>query len=133
MLARPQSLRFPIKGTFYYDAAACFASNQLQPNSPLSIQAEPDNPYDAHALKIWFNDSLLGYVPKALSQHWPDKVDNLSLFKIQQHGHFLWLECRLSYHGSFSTQIQLLWLATFVRWQYRLKLWLLQLTHRAHP
>ncbi len=48
-----QGYSFPIKGTFYYAADLVLDEDLLSLTTPLKLQAEPDNPYDHHALQIF--------------------------------------------------------------------------------
>ncbi len=38
--------------------------NSLRPNDTLQLVAEPENPHDDQAVKVMWNDSQLGYVPR---------------------------------------------------------------------
>lgn len=129
-----KTIRFPIKGSFYYDAAQAFAKGELSPPASLKLLPDPQNAYDVHALQIWHDEALLGYVPrhlaKALAAHFPARFEKMDLVKAEQHRHFLWLECQLTYHCSFWQHLKLLLLSARVRWHYRLKL---QLTFLKRP
>lgn len=119
-----KTIRFPIKGTYYYDAAQAFAEGVLQPNALLNLRPESHNAFDANALQIWHEQSLLGYVPRVLARQFPLRPQQLLLLKAQQHRRFLWLECQLCYECTAWQHLKLLLLATIVRGHYRLKLWL---------
>ena len=38
---------------------------QLRPSGSVSFEAEPDNEYDPHAVKVMYKDQHIGYVPKS--------------------------------------------------------------------
>ena len=38
---------------------------QLRPSGSVSFEAEPDNEYDANAVKVMYKDQHIGYVPKS--------------------------------------------------------------------
>lgn len=70
--------RFPIKGSYYYDATRAHSEQLLQAGRPLRFQVESDNPHDVHAVQIWLThveeettgEYLLGYLPRALAYYW---------------------------------------------------------------
>ena len=119
-----KTIRFPIKGSFYYDAMRLFQQGELTPSALIEFRAEPHNPFDANAIQIWTGENLLGYVPRVLAQHFPKHPLQIKLIKVQTHRRFLWLECQLNYQTSFWQHLKLLGLSAIVRLHYRLKLWL---------
>ena len=48
-----RSLRFPIKGTYYYAANLAIEYDLIHKDTALCFKAEPDNSYDKHAVQIW--------------------------------------------------------------------------------
>jgi len=54
---------FHIAGFTYYDAVDVF--DGLKVGTPLALKAEPENPYDANAVAIYYNETKLGYIPSA--------------------------------------------------------------------
>lgn len=119
-----KTIRFPIKGTFYYDATPAFTNGVLLPKVLLNFITEPNNAYDANAIQIWHGQSLLGYVPRLLAKQFPPQPQQLLLIKVEQHRRFLWLECQLCYECTVWQHLKLLLLSAIVRGHYRLKLWL---------
>ncbi|MFD1672346.1 HIRAN domain-containing protein [Agrilactobacillus yilanensis] len=53
---------FHIAGFAYYDGLDII--DKLTPGKPVTLAAEPDNPYDPEAVAIYYKDYKLGYVPK---------------------------------------------------------------------
>ena len=53
----------PLAGFRYYEARQAFA--QLIVGEPLDLVREPDNPHDAHAVRVEWRGRKLGYVPRA--------------------------------------------------------------------
>lgn len=53
---------FHIAGFAYYDGLAVI--QKLTVGKTVQLVAEPDNPYDAQAVAIYYKDYKLGYVPK---------------------------------------------------------------------
>ena len=53
----------PLAGFNYHEAPAVFPAMQV--GDELVLWREPDNPYDANAVKVMWRDSTLGYVPRA--------------------------------------------------------------------
>ena len=65
--AEAQSLRVlvhgsPLAGFAYDDAAIVFP--QLRVGDALQLTREPDNPYDANAIRVEWHGRKLGYVPR---------------------------------------------------------------------
>ncbi|MDR1974144.1 MAG: HIRAN domain-containing protein [Bacteroidales bacterium] len=60
-----------IAGFAYYDGIDVFDS--LKIGTRLSLKAEPENPKDCNAVAIFFDDTMLGYIPAS-------KNELLSLF-----------------------------------------------------
>jgi hypothetical protein len=52
----------PLAGYRYHEAAA--VREQLRVGEPLELLREPDNPYDANAVRIEWRGRRLGYVPR---------------------------------------------------------------------
>ena len=57
---------FFIAGFQRYDGALVLSD--LKPGAVLSIQPQPENPYDPNALALVFDSTMLGYVPKASNE-----------------------------------------------------------------
>ena len=53
---------FHIAGFTYWDGLDVF--DELKVGTKLTIEAEPTNGYDPNAVKILFNETLLGYIPR---------------------------------------------------------------------
>src|SRR4051812_3287707 len=53
----------PLAGFAHDDAAAVFA--ELRVGDGLALAREPDNPYDANAIRVDWRGRKLGYVPRA--------------------------------------------------------------------
>ena len=59
-----------IAGFTYYDGIDVL--DKLQVGTPVTIKAEPDNPYDPEAVVIYFKDTKIGYIPRTENRtiHW---------------------------------------------------------------
>jgi HIRAN domain. len=53
---------FHIAGFTYWDGLEVF--EELKVGTELTIEAEPDNRHDPNAVKILFNETMLGYIPR---------------------------------------------------------------------
>lgn len=53
---------FVVAGLPYYDGPALL--DELQPGDSLTLVAEPDNPFDEHAIRIEAQGRKIGYVPR---------------------------------------------------------------------
>lgn len=53
---------FHVAGFAYYDGLDVI--DELTLGKPVSLFAEPDNPYDPEAVVIFYQDKKLGYIPK---------------------------------------------------------------------
>lgn len=54
---------FFVSGFQHHDGALVL--DQLKPGMELNIVPERDNPYDPEATALYFNDTMIGYVPKS--------------------------------------------------------------------
>jgi len=52
----------PLAGFRYYDARALW--DEMKVGDALALVREPDNPYDANAVRVEWNGYQLGYVPR---------------------------------------------------------------------
>ena len=57
---------FPVAGFPFYDGPELL--DRLQPDVPLRLVLEPDNPYDQRAVRIEAFGHQIGYVPRADNQ-----------------------------------------------------------------
>jgi len=53
---------FHIAGFTYWNGVDVF--DQLKISTKLRLEAEPTNGYDPNAVKILFNETMLGYIPR---------------------------------------------------------------------
>ena len=53
---------FHIAGFTYYYGADVFEA--LKIGTPLSLKAEPENPYDPEAVAIYYQEEKIGFVPR---------------------------------------------------------------------
>lgn len=65
----------PLAGFVYYDGAAVW--DQMKVGDPLALKREPDNAYDANAVRLEWRGRMLGYVPRK---------DNGDLARQMDHG-----------------------------------------------
>lgn len=52
----------PLAGFQYYDGKALW--DNMKPGDRLTLVREPDNPHDTNAVRIEWNGSRLGYIPR---------------------------------------------------------------------
>ena len=52
----------PLAGFRYHEAKAAFP--EMRPGDPLVLVREPDNPYDANAVRVEWRGRKIGYVPR---------------------------------------------------------------------
>ncbi len=130
------TIRFPIKGTYYYAAELALESEWLQPNTLLILIAEPDNPYDQNAIQIWCpnpdadNPSklLIGYVPRALAKQLSPYLKVMPQEGCPLHaqvihrvksGKQIEIDCQIQLNFSWRTLIKVQWLCFWLRQQQR--------------
>jgi hypothetical protein len=67
-----------VKGAFYRSPDIRQYVEMLEPGSPLMLEREPENPYDANAVKVLDPDSELhlGYINKELAELLAFDMDN---------------------------------------------------------
>lgn len=139
-----RSYRFPIKGSYYYDAADAFQQGMLPVKTELTLKLEADNPHDANAIQIWLpvhtdsgaenhsdnsdnpSELLIGYVPRQLAKRWHPKLRTLSkptvrLVTSKAKGKLLRLECEMALPLGWTDHLcSLLW-SLLTLWKQRLK------------
>ena len=59
-----------IAGFTYYDGLDVI--NDLEIGTPVSLKADPENPYDSNAVALYLNDTKLGYVPREKNSYLSD-------------------------------------------------------------
>jgi len=59
--------KFSIAGFQFYDGTLLF--QELKVGTQLELDLEPNNPYDGFAVKINYNSSQIGYVPRSDNRH----------------------------------------------------------------
>jgi len=64
----------PLAGFRYYDGAALW--DGMRVGDPLRLVREPDNPHDANAVRIEWNDRRIGYVPRTDNAHLARQMDH---------------------------------------------------------
>jgi hypothetical protein len=65
----------PLAGFQHYAGAAFFPL--MKEGDPLTLRREPDNPYDARAVRVEWRGSQIGYAPRA---------DNVDLARLMDRG-----------------------------------------------
>jgi hypothetical protein len=56
-----------VAGLQYYDALEVWA--ELKIGTKLTLEPEPTNPYDRHAIRVLHNGRMLGYLPRNENRH----------------------------------------------------------------
>jgi hypothetical protein len=57
-----------LMGTKFRPREAREIASHLQPNDPVTLEAEPDNAYDPCAIKVIAQGEFIGYVQKDMAQ-----------------------------------------------------------------
>lgn len=62
---------FSVAGFQYYDGPDLLTDPlaSMQPGDALDLRAEPENPYDAYAVELYWQGRKLGYVPRSDNKH----------------------------------------------------------------
>ncbi len=119
------TVKFPIKGTYYYDAKTALQSGELVLDIPLKLQAEPNNPHDSFAIQIWLINSpqLLGYIPKTLAKSLTPYLSfqKIHLVKSKKKGQYIALTAEMEINCSHLQAVKIFWLATYVCWRYKIE------------
>jgi hypothetical protein len=77
-----------IAGFTYYDGLDVVGNLKL--GAQVALKSEPENPYDPDAVAIYFDETKLGYVPRAKNSY----ISNLLYF-----GHGDTLEAKINCHN----------------------------------
>lgn len=74
---------FYIAGFSYWDGLDVI--NELKVGAVLNLEAEPTNVYDPKAVKILYNDTMLGYIPRTENREISKflQLGHTDLFKVQ--------------------------------------------------
>lgn len=154
-----RTIRFPIKGTFYYAAELALESHLIQKNTLLYFKAEPDSAYDKNAIQIWLpthfhsaeNDPpplllstkhtptfthglLIGYVPRLLAPTICKQLKHASTLNPQvihrgKKGKIIEIDYELSLQTGWIANIQVQLISFWIRQTTRLKKFFNLLTH----
>ncbi len=65
--------KFSVAGFRFYNGPNLL--EKMRPGEPLTLKAEPDNEYDNYAVKIYYQNEHIGYVPRS---------DNKPIFRLLQ-------------------------------------------------
>ncbi len=77
-------MNFYVAGFQHHEGALVLS--QLKPGDELTLEAQPDNPYDSQAIAIKARGEMLGYVPAEM---------NATLSVLFHYGHAPIFECRV--------------------------------------
>ncbi len=58
---------FHVAGTQYYDLLEAW--KDLKVGAELKLVTEPENRYDRHAVQVWHQEFMLGYIPRSENRH----------------------------------------------------------------
>ncbi|MBF0471133.1 MAG: HIRAN domain-containing protein [Gammaproteobacteria bacterium] len=61
--------RFSIAGFIYYDGPLLKDEQLLSLGTALKLRANPRNPFDRFAVEIYFQEQLIGHVPRSDNRH----------------------------------------------------------------
>ena len=54
-----------VAGFGHWDGVLIF--DKLEPGTHLKLEAEPDNPYDARAIALYYKDTKIGFIPRDMN------------------------------------------------------------------
>jgi HIRAN domain. len=54
-----------VAGFGHWDGVLIF--DKLEPGTHLRLEAEPDNPYDARAIALYYKDTKIGFIPRDMN------------------------------------------------------------------
>lgn len=54
-----------VAGFGHWDGALVF--DKLKPGTHLKFEAEPDNPFDARAVALYYKDTKVGFIPRSMN------------------------------------------------------------------
>lgn len=60
-------MSFPVSGFAYWDGVDIIS--EVSVGDKLTLQIEPDNPYDPQAVALYYNDTKIGYVPRDMNEN----------------------------------------------------------------
>lgn len=68
-----------IVGTRFRGADAITAIRQMRPNSPVRLEREPHNPFDALAVACYFRGVHVGFIPRQANERIAQALDRGAL------------------------------------------------------
>ena len=71
---------FPLRGANFRPESAKAVTAVLQINDTVQLVAEPDNPYDANAIRVVVFDEHIGYVAREIAEVMIDDFNNADTF-----------------------------------------------------
>ena len=69
-------MRALVKGMHFRGPRAVEAVSLFEEGSELSLEREPDNAYDAYAIKVIFGDLHIGYIEKEKASYLASEMDD---------------------------------------------------------
>lgn len=126
------TLRFPIKGLFYYSAEHLFDLHLISEGRHLQLVLEPENRFDKNAIQVWLKlpqkEFLVGYIPRQLAKIFRQQMREKEIIalsnRISWHLHQgrlmeieLRIETELSWDASIHATLFSIWLRQKHQWQ----------------
>lgn len=142
------SIRFPVKGCFYYAAAEALQTNFIAPQQAVTLKLEPNNAYDKNAVQIWLplcsllttnqtpsshssstplkQGFLLGYVPRMLARQVTQRLEQQQVVACKivhsaHRGKHIELDCQLDFQAHLAQTMVLRILCFWVSSWHQLK------------
>ncbi|MBN2646203.1 MAG: HIRAN domain-containing protein [Thiotrichales bacterium] len=125
------TLRFPIKGLFYYSAEQLFDLHLISKGRHLQLVLEPQNGFDKNAIQVWLKlpqqEFLVGYIPRQLAKIFRQQLSGEQITALSnriswhlQQGKWMEIELRietvLSWHASIRATLFAIWLRQKHQW-----------------
>lgn len=125
------TLRFPIKGLFYYSAEQLFDLHLISEGRHLQLVLEPENRFDKNAIQVWLKlpkeEFIVGYIPRQLAKIFCQQLSGEQIIalsnRISWHLHKgklmeieLRIETELSWDASIRATMFAIWLRKKHQW-----------------
>lgn len=81
-----------LAGASFRPAEAKDILRELQPGDCVTLEPEPENPYDDHAIQVLYDDVHLGFIPKTDNRAIFDLLSSGEEYQAEVIGHETWLK-----------------------------------------
>ena len=73
-----------VVGLYYRGDGARLAVDELEPGDEVTLEPEPENKYDAYAVKVLSGSVHIGYLPKELAAYLTPPLENGVYLRTEQ-------------------------------------------------